>query len=839
MSPQFRDRRDRRLRSGGCALLAWAFAAALAAPAPAQQPSQEIQFAVRLPGEGFDRFCPATPIAPIAAKTGAAVSFSATVLATAGVEVTISAQRPDGQPASLSELDVLVTPPPPFLTTPGGDEMVFFWVPTNAQSGAYRFELTARDPASDRFSTCPIVVDVERGCALLDAVDLEDGDADLDFGEVAVGARRTGSIGVVVNPEANVAEPIGFCPVPNPDFQIAIGSIADLLAVTFAPGAVGDSASTAVVYHPSDVAGDPCLPGAAEANECIREVRLSGTATAPQIAARFANPLCGRTTVVELTVENQLPTPLRGLRAVARPPLTLVPQGPFEISDFELGPVGATEPPSSRMFRVEIPAEEPVSSSMVEIVQGEAALLAVSLPELGCPIVAPEVIDFGDVDAGLTGSAFIAVSNPGDAAFSINAAIVPTDLGFTIEPQEFAVQPGETGILEAVFAPRSSGLSLAEAVLTSDDPPSAFRIPLAGFGLAPPSPELTLAIAGEPVLSGAEVRLPASRVGETSSVVLTLSNRGLAPVRNLSFSSSNADFSATPAEVDSVPSGQSVEISILFTPSRGGTSESRLDVSADGVDGAFLRLTGEGERPPVDLTISVPESVEPGQFSPFPSLALTLAQPAADRLAGEIVIAWSSVNELPADPALRFVNAGTEISFEVAEGSTQAVFGSEQDSSNALFQVGTVSGWIDFTLVGLRDSAGDPVPVVSGAATASSFAEAGPPTASATSGCESVGAGVLLSVRGFSPNRRIDGVELRLQAAPGAELQYAPPDSSFANQAFETWFSSPDSLAYGGAFRLLIPVDLSNPAAYGGAEIRLRNALGWSQLLGLPAESCR
>lgn len=822
-------------------MVAWALVVAGAATAPAQQSSQEIQFAVRLPGEGFDRFCPATPIPPIAAKTGAAVSFSASVLAPAGVDVTVSVRRPDGRPASLSELDVLVTPPPPFSTAAGdGSEMVFFWVPTSAQSGFYQFEFTATNPATDRFSTCPIAVNIERGCTLADAVDLEDGDGTLEFGEVAVGARRAGAIGIVLDPEAAGApEPVGFCPVSNPDYRIQEEAVPDRLAVTFAPGAIGDSTSTAVIFHPADLSGDPCLPGAAEENQCIREVRLAGTGTSPPIRGRFTNPVCGRTTVVDLTVENLLPSALRGLRAIARPPLILVPQGPFQISDFTLGPAGAIEPPSSRDFRLEIPAEELLASSRVEIRQGDAALLELLVPELGCPIIAPESIDFGDVDAGLTGSAFIAVSNPGDSVFTVTAGVEPPDAGFTIEPREVSVPPGETGILEALFAPLAGGLSVAEAVLASADPTSSFGIPLSGFGLTPPSLELTLAIAGETVLSGAEVPLPDSPVGESSSVVLTLSNQGPAPVRNLRFSSSNADFSATPAEIDSVQAGQDVEVTIRFTPSRGGRSESRLEISADGVEGAFLRLSGEGERPLAELSISVPETVEPGRFSPFPSLALTLAQPAADRLTGEISIAWRTDNEFPADPALRFVNAGTQISFEVPEGSTRAAFPSEPDPFAALFQVGTVTGWIDFTVAGLRDSLGDPVPVPPGDAVASSFVQTGPPAVSATSGCESVGAGVILSIRGFSPNRTIDGLELRLQSAPGAELRYTPPDESFANQAFQSWFVSPASLAHGGAFRLLIPVDLSNPAAYGGAEIRLRNAMGWSSLLELAADSCR
>jgi hypothetical protein len=70
---------------------------------------------------------------------------------------------------------------------------------------------------------------------------------------------------------------------------------------------------------------------------------------------------------------------------------------------------------------------------------------------------------------------------------------------------------------------------------------------------------------------------------------------------------------------------------------------------------------------------------------------------------------------------------------------------------------------------------------------------------------------------------------LALQAAAGTELTFTRPDPAFLDTAFAQWFNENSlSFAPGGAFRVTIPIDLSNRQTFGSAQLWLRNSEGWS-----------
>jgi hypothetical protein len=93
---------------------------------------------------------------------------------------------------------------------------------------------------------------------------------------------------------------------------------------------------------------------------------------------------------------------------------------------------------------------------------------------------------------------------------------------------------------------------------------------------------------------------------------------------------------------------------------------------------------------------------------------------------------------------------------------------------------------------------------------------------------EASAGGRTLILEGYSSSRAITGVCVQLSAASGTELEFQRPAVDFANSPFSAWYLNADSGAAGGAFRLTVPVNITNQQAFGSANMWVRNAAGWS-----------
>jgi hypothetical protein len=194
---------------------------------------------------------------------------------------------------------------------------------------------------------------------------------------------------------------------------------------------------------------------------------------------------------------------------------------------------------------------------------------------------------------------------------------------------------------------------------------------------------------------------------------------------------------------------------------------------------------------------------------------------------------------LPQDPSVRFLSGGDSMAFEISSGQTRAVFPGEPNPNTARYQTGTVAGAIRFFVSQLETSGGAAVPIADGPEVGSTEVRYLPPAFVESLDCARTTAGISLSLKAYSTPRNVTGVDLNLSPAPNTELNFTKPPETFANEFFNSWFADANNNGYGGAFMLTIPISISDMRALGGASVRLRNEVGWSDSSQIQASGCQ
>ena len=210
---------------------------------------------------------------------------------------------------------------------------------------------------------------------------------------------------------------------------------------------------------------------------------------------------------------------------------------------------------------------------------------------LGRLSATPASASFGSVAMGEHNSQTIRLSNTGNDSVTISRANV-SGSGFKIagliEPT--VIPSGKSATFNAVFAPTSSGSRTGSVSLISDAPNSPLTISLSGTGVA------TARLLGANPLS---LNFGTVNVDSTSSLSVTLTNRGNADVTISKVSVSGAGFSHGGAAAGTILGpDQSTTLRVAFAPASAGSVHGDVVVTSNATASPMtISLSGDAVKP--------------------------------------------------------------------------------------------------------------------------------------------------------------------------------------------------------------------------------------------------
>jgi Abnormal spindle-like microcephaly-assoc'd, ASPM-SPD-2-Hydin len=223
-----------------------------------------------------------------------------------------------------------------------------------------------------------------------------------------------------------------------------------------------------------------------------------------------------------------------------------------------------------------------------------------SLPVMGTGVStqavtpSPASISFGSVGVGTTASTPVVLTNNQPwrltlsglqtlgGAFSVSGPSFPVTLG-----------SGQSVTLNVTFAPQSAGMTFGSAFVSGP----GVSISFTGTG--------TNTASGQLIVNPGSLNFGSVTVGTTGVVSTTLSASG-ANVTVSSASSSSSQFALQGASFPlTIPAGQSVTVSVAFTPQGSGTASGTLSFSSNAPNSpATGSMAGTGVMPYVALSWS-------------------------------------------------------------------------------------------------------------------------------------------------------------------------------------------------------------------------------------------
>ena len=197
----------------------------------------------------------------------------------------------------------------------------------------------------------------------------------------------------------------------------------------------------------------------------------------------------------------------------------------------------------------------------------------------------PASLAFGSAQVGSSLTLTDSITNTGGSSVTISQATA-TGTGFSISGLNLplTLNPGSSVTFSAVFAPQSAASASGGISVVSNASNSTLNVSLSGTGTAPG----TLAIAPTSLSFGN------ATVGTSVSQSSSLSATG-ASVTVSSASLSTAEFSLTGISLPvTIAAGQSVPVTVTFSPQSSGSASGVLTVASNGSNTATQTLSGVG-----------------------------------------------------------------------------------------------------------------------------------------------------------------------------------------------------------------------------------------------------
>jgi len=195
---------------------------------------------------------------------------------------------------------------------------------------------------------------------------------------------------------------------------------------------------------------------------------------------------------------------------------------------------------------------------------------------------------FGEVQVGDTVSASIELLNTGTKTLKITSKSEQGgEFSLGTFPVPVKLKPGASIELPFTFTPTAKGYSHGIITLASNDPKSPRNISVRGTGFIPNSPELGVTPA---TLNFGNVTVASSA---TLQATLTASN---AAVTISSDRTASSEFAIVGLNLPvTIPAGQSLPVTIQFTPNASGTASSKVGFISNAANSPTVEpVTGTG-----------------------------------------------------------------------------------------------------------------------------------------------------------------------------------------------------------------------------------------------------
>lgn len=410
------------------------------------------------------------------------------------------------------------------------------------------------------------------------------------------------------------------------------------------------------------------------------------------------------------------------------------------------------------------------------------------------PVVSFEpdsTVTLPDTDLNRRTTVWVRVSNAGNfdgeiAGINIlGQGLSLLDLPFT----PLIVKPGRNVTFAIVFLAQQPGRVTGRLRIGQD----FFNLAANAVG-----PQLefsfTSASANLPLLSGGQVVLPSTAVGQTTMALFRVENTGnqAATVPSISLSGGLSAYSldALPAFPLILEPEERVEFRIVFRPTQPGPN---TDILAVGT--AFFNLTGSAAAlPPLpSYRFEGPSgTVQPLQQ---PGIGLTLSEPYPVTLRGSLSIIADSTS-FGSDPAVQFATGGRVVNFTIPANTTRAVF--PTNSTSLRIQTGSAAGAIILTPAFATETGIDRTPADPSVLTLV-VPELAPQLVDLR--MEITSGGVVFIITGYTTPRNLTKVDLTIQRDKADDATF-----SFDVTANSTiWFNTTGSQGFGGLFSASVP----------------------------------
>ena len=437
------------------------------------------------------------------------------------------------------------------------------------------------------------------------------------------------------------------------------------------------------------------------------------------------------------------------------------------------------------------------------------AQLALFTVNNGAEVPIGASLDLGKVAAGDTVSVRIRVKNIGASTANITYFFV-NGTGFTLDRPSlpFPIAPGKLNdVLLSFSAPTPAPLYQANLQLNSDV--NSISVAVSATVVVGPVLKVFPACTGP----DASLAIDFGRVqsGQLSSCTFYLLNPGELDMTIATFLISGVtgtafQMSEGPAAPFTIAGGGTVSFVIKFTPKAAGVFKSSLAIET-----RTYILTGTAYNAPLPTPLLEFDS---GPVQSAQQRRLTMRLPAAAPISasGFVNLAFLPDTTLVTDdPGVVFLATGTRsLPFSISQGSTLISIGGQ---TSAMFQTGTSSGRIRFTLSGIP-TAGDPTTLLTIPASPISTDIA---TATRRTG------NLDIQLIGLDNTYSAGIVTFTFLDHTGQAL---PPGAIHADftQDFRTFFTKTQT---GSAFQVRVTFPVTGDASgIGGVDVQLTNSAG-------------
>ncbi|MBV9574866.1 MAG: choice-of-anchor D domain-containing protein [Acidobacteriales bacterium] len=211
-------------------------------------------------------------------------------------------------------------------------------------------------------------------------------------------------------------------------------------------------------------------------------------------------------------------------------------------------------------------------------------------------LTATPAITFGSTQVGGSSSQTAVLTNSGSSPVTVTQTAAAGN-GFSMSGLSvpMTLSGGQSYTFTVVFSPQAAGKASGNISVTSNGSNPTVAIPLSGTGAA----------AGQLSVSPGSLTFGTTPVGSSSNATANLSASGSSvTISSANVSSSEFSISGLALPV-TIPAGQSVPVTITFTPQTSGTASASLSFANTANSPASETLTGTGASAPshaVDLS---------------------------------------------------------------------------------------------------------------------------------------------------------------------------------------------------------------------------------------------